>query len=188
MVELDEDLKQEIYSAFADDGVKIKDIMKQYKITLKQWKQIKSEFEGGEGEEEEEEPIQKTIEKAAEKSAVDIAVKTTKETAKEIQQTKFNIGDAVYNLLFQANLTTDQMLEFVAQAITFYFTEYDNIEKLKAENQKYNDILADMYELFDNRKQALRLAEEYQKECILNDKKPDRDYVLSMLKYYAGGA
>jgi len=181
MAELDEDMKEEIYNAFSD-GTPIKDIMKEYKISPKQWKQIKTEFEGGETEPDEAIDVQQKIEKAAEKSAVDIAVSTTKETAKDIQQTKYNIGDSVYGLLFRANLNNDQMLEFVAKSITFFIQEYDNVENLKLQNEKYNEVLTAMSEVFDDRKQTLELIKDYQKECIINSVLPDKEYVLGLLK------
>ena len=122
------------------------------------------------------------MEKAATKSAVDVAVKQTTKTATDIQQTKFEIGDVIYNLLFAANVPNDKMIEFVGSALAFYLENYNQVEEYKKQIEVSAEAISYFTELFDDRKQLLKLVDDYQTQCVLNSEKPDAEYVLKLFK------
>ena len=182
------DDEEEAYMRYLD-GESAKSLMQEYGFTPKQWKDIKNKYSGNESKEstkktKEEKPnqVEEKIEKAANKSAVDVAVKQTTKTATDIQQTKFEMGDAIYNVLFAANVPNDKMLEFVASAISFYLENYNSVEDYKKQIEASAEVISYFTDLFDDRKQLLKLVEDYQKQCIMNSEKPDPEYVLKLFK------
>lgn len=191
----EEDKYLEIYQKY-QEGQSIKSLMAEYHLNPKQWKKIKESFEQidedneeEDSEEEEEKPNkgsrktpEQKVEKAAETSAIDIAVKTTKVTAKDIQETKFQLGDSLYNILFAAGIPNDKMMEFVAEALGFYLQNYDSIEKLKEKLETSERLIDYFTDIFDDRKQLLNLVQKYQESCIANGTSPDPEYVLSLFR------
>lgn len=182
------DEEEDAYMRYLD-GESAKSLMQEYGFTPKQWKDIKNKYSGNESKEstkktKEEKPnqVEEKIEKAANKSAVDVAVKQTTKTATDIQQTKFEMGDAIYNVLFAANVPNDKMLEFVASAISFYLENYNSVEDYKKQIEASAEVISYFTDLFDDRKQLLKLVEDYQKQCIMNSEKPDPEYVLKLFK------
>ena len=182
------DDEEEAYMRYLD-GESAKSLMQEYGFTPKQWKDIKNKYSGNESKEsskktKKEKPnqVEEKIEKAASKSAVDVAVKQTTKTATDIQQTKFEMGDAIYNVLFAANVPNDKMLEFVASAISFYLENYNSVEDYKKQIEASAEVISYFTDLFDDRKQLLKLVEDYQKQCIMNSEKPDPEYVLKLFK------
>ena len=180
--------EEEAYMRYVD-GESAKSLMEEYNLTPKQWKDIKNKYSGKEPKEsskktKEENPnqVEEKVEKAATKSAVDVAVKQTTKTATDIQQTKFEIGDVIYNLLFAANVPNDKMIEFVGSALAFYLENYNQIEEYKKQIEVSAEAISYFTELFDDRKQLLKLVDDYQKQCVLNSEKPDAEYVLKLFK------
>ena len=74
------------------------------------------------------------------------------------------------------------MIEFVGSAIAFYLENYNQIENYKQQIEVSAEAIAYFTDLFDDRKQLLKLVQDYQEKCIINGEKPDAEYVLKLFK------
>lgn len=165
-----------------ESGIDAETIAEQYNMSVDDVEDtIADILEDESGQDKKGKTVEEKMESRAEAVSTGEAIKRTKTQALDIQKSKEEIGDFIWELFDNSGMPLEDIVAFVEYIVNWAIEHHDTYQEMENELDQAKEIIAQLYEVADEKAQKERLVKNYLIECASNGMSVDDDFVKSML-------